>query len=62
MLKVHVFALLLAVLGVTALSGCDNDGPMENAGERVDEGYENTKDSMEDAAEDAGDSIEDATD
>ncbi|HSX85243.1 MAG TPA: hypothetical protein VLE50_07530 [Cellvibrio sp.] len=62
MLKAHVFALLLAVFGVTALSGCDNDGPMENAGERADDAYENTKDSVEDAADDAGDAIDDATD
>lgn len=62
MFKAHVFALLLAVFGVTALSGCDNDGPMENAGERADDAYENTKDSVEDAADDAGDAIDDATD
>lgn len=62
MLKAHVFAMLLAVFGVTALAGCDNDGPMESAGERADEAYENTKDGVEDAAEETGDAVEDATD
>lgn len=63
MLKAHVFALLLAALGATSLVGCDaNDGPVESAGERVDDAYKNTKDSVKDAADDAGDAIEDATD
>jgi hypothetical protein len=63
MLKAHVFALLLAVFGVTSLAGCDtNDGPVESAGERVDDAYENTKDGVKDAADNAGDAIDDACD
>ena len=38
-------------LGIAALSGCDNDGPLEEAGEEIG-----------DAVEDAGDEIEDALD
>lgn len=44
-------ASLLASVLVFALAGCDKDGPLENAGEEVD-----------DAVEDAGDAVEDATD
>lgn len=63
MLKAHVFAILLAIFGATSLVGCDsNDGPVESAGERVDDAFDNTKDGVEDAADDAGDAIEDATD
>lgn len=42
---------LLASVLVFALAGCDNDGPLEEAGEAVD-----------DTVEDAGDAVEDATD
>jgi len=36
----------------TSLSACDsNDGPMEEAGEKVDEGYGEVMDSVEDAAD-----------
>lgn len=60
MLKAHVFALLLAVFGVTSLAGCDtNDGPVESAGERVDNAYEKTKDGVKDAADDACDNLTD---
>ena len=44
--------VLLAALGLPlALAACDNEGPMERAGETVDE-----------AVEDAGDAIEERTD
>lgn len=43
-------ALLLSALMIT-LSACEEQGPMEEAGEEIDEGIE-----------EAGDSIEDATD
>lgn len=64
MLKAHVLAVLLAVFGATSfLVGCDsNDGPVEKAGERLDDAYKDTKDGVKDAADDAGDAIQDATD
>ena len=43
MLKARIFAILLATFGALSLAGCDNDGPAENAGERMDNAYENTK-------------------
>lgn len=42
-------ALLLA-MSVVSLTACEDDGPVENAGEQVDE-----------AMDEAGDAIEDAT-
>ncbi|UEX77895.1 hypothetical protein [Sediminicurvatus halobius] len=42
---------LLASALLLALSGCDDQGPLEEAGEDAD-----------DAVEDAGDAVEDATD
>ncbi|WP_295628544.1 lipoprotein [uncultured Nitrosomonas sp.] len=44
------------------LAGCEQKGPAEQAGEKIDRGVENTKDTVSDAIEDAGDKIEDATD
>ncbi len=64
--------LLIAGIAVSvlALAGCDsNDGPMEEAGEKLDRSYEDARDAVEDASdeaadmvEEAGDKIEDATD
>lgn len=52
------FALALMIgFGAAGLTGCD-DGPAEEAGEKID----NIGDDMEDAAEDAADDIEDAID
>lgn len=51
-MKLNDLILALALATPLALVGCDtNDGPMEEAGENVDEAVEN-----------AGDNIEDATD
>ncbi len=50
--------MIMFALGSMTLVGCDNDGPMENAGETVDEAVEE----MGDAAEEAGDNIEDTMD
>ncbi len=44
------------------LAGCEQQGPAEQAGEKIDRGMENSKDAVSDAVENAGDKIEDATD
>jgi hypothetical protein len=51
-------AALLILAGAAALSGCRDDGALEEAGEEMDEAVEEAGD----AIEDAGDRIEDATD
>ena len=52
--------LLIAALMASAfaLTGCDNDGPMEEAGEEIDEAAENVEDGVEDAAEDIEDEVD----
>lgn len=45
-------ALLGSALMIT-LSGCENEGPLEEAGEEVDEKAEETGDAVEDAADDS---------
>lgn len=46
----RLFGVLVVLLGVS-LSGCEEKGPMEQAGEKIDE-----------AVEEAGDKLEQATD
>ncbi|MBC6904325.1 hypothetical protein DWB84_02425 [Saccharophagus sp. K07] len=57
MAKAYTLALMLALFGATSFSlvGCDRDGPMEKAGEKVDRAAENTGDAIEDACEKATD-------
>ncbi|WP_158772672.1 hypothetical protein [Cobetia sp. L2A1] len=53
-------ALMIAMLGFAGLSlaGCDDKGPMEKAGEKMDNSVENAGDSIESA----GDDVQDAAD
>ena len=53
-LKILILSIFLAV--TLAVAGCNNDGPAEKAGEKIDE----TVEDVGDAVEDAGDEIEDA--
>ena len=55
-LEALALSLFLALAGL-AVAGCD-EGPMERAGEDLDE----VGDELEDAAEDVGDAVEDARD
>lgn len=47
----RLILLLLLGLGTTMLMGCEQEGPMERAGKKVDR-----------AVDDTGDAIDDATD
>ncbi|NEZ03118.1 hypothetical protein G4Y73_03010 [Wenzhouxiangella sp. XN201] len=53
-----LFALLFALGGSAMLTGCEDQGPAEEAGEEIDEAIDDTGD----AIEDAGDDIDDETD
>jgi len=53
-LKIFILSIFLAFTLVVA--GCNNEGPAEKAGEKIDE----TVEDVGDAVEDAGDEIEDA--
>ena len=50
---------LAASVALFALVACDtSDGPMEQAGEKVDNAYTESKDNMQDALENMGDEAE----
>lgn len=53
-----LFALLFALGGGAMLTGCEDQGPAEEAGEEIDEAVEDAGD----AIEDAGDEVEEETD
>jgi hypothetical protein len=65
---VRTFACAAGVIGFLLALGCagshkdpepiDRDGPVEDAGEAVDEAAEDAADATEDAADDAGDAID----
>ena len=60
--KTTMTMALTAVVGLI-LVACDNDGPAENLGERVDDAVSDTQDRLENAADEAreaADEIEDA--
>ena len=67
MQKLTVTVGLIMALG---LAGCGGDqkepaepeGPMENAGEEVDEAAEDTADAAEEAADETDEAVEDAAD
>lgn len=62
-IRSKLIAVLVAVPACFfTLSGCEEKGPMEKAGEKVDDAAEKTGDAIEDAAEKTGDAIEDAGD
>lgn len=60
---------ILLLLSIAVLScglvttGCDdNDGPVENMGESIDDAMDEAGDAIEDAADEVGDAVDDATD
>jgi hypothetical protein len=54
--------IMFAFAGVGLLAACDNDGPAEEMGEKIDNTVEDAGDAIDDAADDAGDAIEDSAD
>lgn len=60
---------ILLLLSIAVLScglvttGCeDNDGPVENIGEGIDDAVDDAADAIEDAADEVEDAVDDATD
>lgn len=49
MKKTTPLALIAAM--ILALGGCEEQGPFEEAGEKIDESIENTENAIEDACE-----------
>lgn len=69
MLGKTLSAFAVSGLLAFALAGCENEGPMEEAGENIDEGVEETReeaeqagDAMQEQMEETGDAIEEKTD
>ncbi|AHF03191.1 hypothetical protein MARPU_04310 [Marichromatium purpuratum 984] len=63
------FALTIALLGALTLTGCEQEGPAEEAGRKIDQQaeqvgqqLEQARDAVTEALEDAGDRLEQATD
>lgn len=54
----HILMATLAGVLTVSLMGCEQQGPMEEAGERIDNSMENAGDKIEDA----GDKVEDKLD
>ena len=57
-----LFALLFALGCGAVLTGCEQQGPAEEAGEEIDEAVEDAGEEIDEAAEEAGDAVEDAAD
>jgi hyperosmotically inducible protein len=53
---------ILVVAALLALSGCEQEGPAEQAGENIDEAVEEVQEEAQDAGEQAMDKVEEATD
>lgn len=58
-MKVRAIILVLAGL---FLASCEDKGPAQSLGERIDEGAAETRDAAEDALESLGDRVERAAD
>jgi uncharacterized protein YjbJ (UPF0337 family) len=55
-----VLAVMLTMAGAWAMAGCEDEGPAERAGERIDDAIEDARDAVEDARDDVRDAVEDA--
>lgn len=61
-MTLHQSLATAALLSLLALSACEQKGPAERAGERIDNAVENAGDKIEDATDDAGKTLEQAGD
>lgn len=64
MMQRLTFTALAAWLLAASLliAGCEDEGPAEQAGEKIDDAAEETQESAEDAADSAGDAVEEGAD
>jgi hypothetical protein len=58
-LRATAIALLLTGMSF-GIAGCEKKGPLEEAGEAIDEGIEDVREGVEDAAEEVEDAAEEA--
>jgi F0F1-type ATP synthase membrane subunit b/b' len=57
--RTRTVILLLAALGF-GVAGCERQGPLEEAGEAIDDGIEDAREELEDAAEEVREAAEEA--
>jgi hypothetical protein len=55
-------AIVVASFGLAGLQGCEEEGPMEEAGEEIDDAADEAGDEIDDAVDDIEDDIDDAED
>ena len=55
----HVFLISL-IASLLAITGCEEKGPLEKAGETIDDAVNDSGDALEDAADDVEDAADDA--
>lgn len=67
--KRHLFAGMLSTALLVGLAGCEREGPLERAGEEIDEaadtvrnGEESTSSKVDDAVDEMRDGVNDAAD
>ncbi len=48
----------ILTLGGATLAACDHDGPIENAGEEIDDAVDNGGDDLEDIGEEIDDAVQ----
>jgi predicted small secreted protein len=48
-----IFRVLILIIAAAFVTACDNDGPMERAGEKIDNAASDAGNAVEDACEDA---------
>lgn len=58
-LRATTIAFCLAAMSF-GIAGCEEKGPLEEAGERIDEGLEDAREDLEDAADEVGEAAEEA--
>ena len=56
---IHLF-LILAALTIGVMTGCEKKGPMQTAGEKVDDAAEKSGQAVKDTVEKTGDAVDDA--
>lgn len=54
----NIFFALLLAMSVSVLTGCEDQGPAEEAGENIDEAMEEAGDEMEEAADEVEDEVD----
>ncbi|MCB1859328.1 MAG: hypothetical protein KDI63_13695 [Gammaproteobacteria bacterium] len=61
-MKWNILRIILIGIFMATLMACEQQGPAERAGEKIDEAAENAGKQIDEAVEEAGDKLEEAGD